>query len=193
MSQVELCQESLWKSVAIETKSPGSWRELSEPCLSSCWWRPITQGSIIWLPVGVKPAHLHVTKLAALCAHGTLNFYLIHVRIAWATATFSSFALQFPLSFFFFFLHFFFFTFFFFFFYILKLNFFFSLHSSCPYLLPPFLLLFFLSFLFHFFSASWNTVLLLYSNVAYSCPNMPCFQVLLPQLRMPVSTFWDFI
>lgn len=52
---------------------------------------------IIWLPVGVEPAHLHVTKLAALCAQGTLNFYLIHARSAWAMATFSL-VLQLPFS-----------------------------------------------------------------------------------------------
>lgn len=73
---------------------PGSWRELSEPCLSCCWWSLITQGQqIIWLPAGVEPAHLRVTKLEALRAQGTLNFYLTHVRSAWATATFSSPAL----------------------------------------------------------------------------------------------------
>lgn len=49
---------------------------------------------IVWLPVGVEPAHLHVTKLAVLCAQSTLNFYLTHVRSAWATATFSSLVLQ---------------------------------------------------------------------------------------------------
>lgn len=53
---------------------------------------------IIWLPVGVEPAHLHVTKLAVLCAQSTLNFYLTHVRSAWATATFSSLVLQFQFS-----------------------------------------------------------------------------------------------
>lgn len=36
---------------------------------------------------GVEPAHLHVTKLAALCAQGTLNSYLTHVRRAGAMAT----------------------------------------------------------------------------------------------------------
>lgn len=58
-----------------------------------------TQGQqIIWLPAGVEPAHLHVTKLAALSTQGTLNFYLTHVRSTWATATFSSPALQLPFS-----------------------------------------------------------------------------------------------
>lgn len=39
-------------------------------------------------------------RLAALRAQGTLNFYLTHVKSAWAIATFSSPALQILFSFF---------------------------------------------------------------------------------------------
>lgn len=80
-----------FKQSVTKTKRPGSWGELSELCLSYCWWSCITQGwQIIWLPAGVEPAHLRVTGLAALCAQGTLNFYLTHVRSVWAIATSSS-------------------------------------------------------------------------------------------------------
>lgn len=37
-------------------------------------------------------------RLAAPCAQGTLNFYLTHVRSAWATASFPSPTLQLPLA-----------------------------------------------------------------------------------------------
>lgn len=60
----------------METKVlvPG---ELSEPWPELLLVEPCHPGQqIIWLPVGVEPAHLHVTKLAALCAQGTLNFTL---------------------------------------------------------------------------------------------------------------------
>lgn len=77
-------------------KSPGSWRKLS----GLAWvvgGAPSPRAADNMVTCWVEPAHLHITKLAALCAQGTLNFYLIHARSAWAMASFSL-VLQLPFS-----------------------------------------------------------------------------------------------